>query len=104
MPVTSRPAESDRRIAEYAGEFVIVATRGRFAVHDDDTTYSQTTGQVLKVGKLMRRWDRDALGTDLEGKPARFKTLPEAIAYAEDLTATHKAMADRARIAREARP
>ena len=59
--------------AEYEGDFIISPARSKWRVYHDGEGYSGTSGQVLKLGKMVR-------GDD--GKPVSYDTKEEAIGYA----------------------
>jgi hypothetical protein len=73
------PDERDAK-AEYVGIVMIVPTaRGKWRIYEDATGYSQRSGQTIKRGKLVRRFDAEC---DYDGRPAEFDTLEQASAYA----------------------
>lgn len=55
--------------AESFGDKLIKRAGKWWRVYEDGSYYSQTSGGVMKLGKVMR---------DAEGKPASFKTLKAA--------------------------
>jgi hypothetical protein len=66
-----------------AKEFLVVRMyrTKRLRLYEDASTYStRHGGQVLKKGKVVRRYDPDA--GEQEGKPAEFTSLLDAAAYA----------------------
>lgn len=80
MPVSARVRDGDNAEDHVNGHLICKVGR-KFGIYGDASYYSQTSGGVQKRGTLVRRWDPDA--GDLEGKPAKFATLAEAVAYAE---------------------
>ena len=79
-PVSDRVRDDDDADDHVNGHLICKAG-GKFGIYEDASYYSSTSGGVQKRGRLVRRWDPDA--GDQEGRPARFDTLAEAVAYAK---------------------
>ena len=69
--------------AEYEGDFIISPARSKWRVYHDGEGYSSTSGQVLKLGKVVRGED---------DKPLSYDTKEEAIEYARAETAQRHAI------------
>jgi hypothetical protein len=99
--ISSRVAETSERVerAEFEGDYILApTTRGKWRVYEDGSGYSQTSGQTIKLGKLVRRFDAEA---DYDGSIAQFDTADLARAYAQKLTREAKESRERARKPKE---
>lgn len=88
--ISNRVAETSERIerAEFEGDYILSPTaKGKWRVYEDGSGYSQTSGQTIKLGKLVRRLDADS---DYDGRIAQFDTLELAQAYARKLTSINR--------------
>lgn len=84
MSVSSRVKDDDNfldHIPVKGGMVGVVACGKRFRLYEVNDYYSSTSGGVAVKGKMIRRYDPEA--RELEGKPAQFPTVDEAVTYAK---------------------